>query len=241
DPLATGVLVLAINKATKALQFISADEKGYIATLSLGQATTTYDAEGEVVEEKPFTGYNHLEETLQQFVGRSKQTPPIYSAIKIKGKKLYEYARDQQDVDIEPRDIEIKDIKLLNTENEKITFYVRCSKGTYVRSLCVDLAHALGYPGHMSALKRVESGQFTLDQCHTLEELSQQLAEPISLDEVFASYDRIVVEDPRIVINGRPIKSDIDHRVAVYSPEGHVLAIYGPDGRGYLKSLRGLF
>lgn len=240
DPMATGVLVIGIGKATKALQFLSADEKAYQCTLKLGEATTTYDAEGDVTEAVPFTGYEHLEDVMAGFLGTSLQMPPLYSAIKVDGKKLYEYAREHQDVKVKPREITIHQLDIIAAEGPFITFYVRCSKGTYVRSLCVDIARQLGYPGHMTALRRMSSGSFDISACHALEDVDETL-QPISLDDVFMSYDRLVIDDEKIAMTGRKIKSDCDHNVAIYSQEGHVLAIYGPDGQGYLKSLRGLF
>lgn len=240
DPDATGVLVICVNKATKAIQFLTADSKEYIATLSLGKSTDTYDASGKVLEEKEFNGIKNLGEVLNSFVGKQKQLPPIYSAIKVNGKKLYEYARENKEVEIKPRDIEIKEIELLKVEDNEITFRVLCSKGTYVRSLCVDIANKLGYPGHMKSLMRSQSGDFKLEDCFTLEDVEQGNYRLISMDEAFTSFDKMVV-DEKIVIYGKTIKSDIDHNVAVYSEEGKLLAIYGPDGKGYLKSIRGLF
>lgn len=240
DPDATGVLVICVNKATKAIQFLTADSKEYIATLSLGKSTDTYDASGKVLKEKEFNGIKNLEEVLNSFVGKQKQLPPIYSAIKVNGKKLYEYARENKEVEIKHRDIEIKEIELLKVEDNEITFRVLCSKGTYVRSLCVDIANKLGYPGHMKSLMRSQSGDFKLEDCFTLEDVEQGNYRLISMDEAFTSFDKMVV-DEKIVIYGKTIKSDIDHNVAVYSEEGKLLAIYGPDGKGYLKSIRGLF
>jgi len=111
DPEATGVLVLCLNKATKALQFLSADEKAYRCTMRLGTATDTYDASGTITESVPFTGYEHLEEVMNSFIGESMQTPPLYSAIKINGRKLYEYARAGETVDVPPRKIIIKSLE----------------------------------------------------------------------------------------------------------------------------------
>ncbi|WP_050635521.1 tRNA pseudouridine(55) synthase TruB [Candidatus Stoquefichus sp. SB1] len=241
DPDATGVLVLCIGKATKALQFLTSEEKEYIATLSLGEATDTYDSSGTVVETKTFEGVNDVEATLKSFLGPQKQMPPIYSAIKVNGKKLYEYARNHEEVKIEPRDIVIQSIELLQQEKNTITFKVQCSKGTYIRSLCVDIAKKLGYPGHMSKLVRSQSGHFRLDDCVTLEEIENGDYHILALEQAFAHYEHYVVEDENIVIHGKMIQSDIDHQVVVVNQMGKVLAVYGPNGQGYLKSIRGLF
>lgn len=241
DPDATGVLVVCVNKATKALQFLTAEHKQYIASLSLGKATDTYDASGHVTSEKPFVGYSNLEDVLQSFVGDSMQKPPMYSAIKIHGKKLYEYAREGKSVEVPARPITISHIELLKEENNEITFKVDCSKGTYIRSLCVDIASKLGYPGHMKELVRTRSGDFTIDQAISLEALEKGDYSLMPLEEAFASFDHLVLADESIALNGKKIHQNIDHQVAVFNQEGHLLAIYGPDGHGALKSLRGLF
>lgn len=241
DPDATGVLVICVNKATKALQFLSAESKEYITTLSLGQATDTYDGSGQVIETKPFTGYDHLDEVVEQFTGDLMQTPPMYSAIKVHGKKLYEYAREGKSVQVEPRRVHIDEIEVLHAENNLITMRIACSKGTYIRSLCNDMAKALGYPGHMSALRRIRSGDFRIEDAVSLEALQAGDFTLMPLEEAFKSFDRLVIDDDKIAINGRLINKDSDHQVAVYNKEGKILAIYGPDGKGHLKSLRGLF
>lgn len=241
DPDATGVLVLCVGKATKALQFLTSERKEYIANLSLGVSTDTYDASGRVVEQKKFEGVHHVDEVLQSFIGKQMQVPPIYSAIKVNGKKLYEYARQNQEVHIEPREIEIMKIALLNQNDNEIQFKVLCSKGTYIRSLCVDIAHQLGYPGHMKSLIRSQSGHFDLKNCYSLEEIEKGEFQMLSLEEAFSHFDHYVVDDENIVIHGKLIQSDIDHQVVVVNTKGKVLAVYGPNGQGYLKSIRGLF
>lgn len=241
DPDATGVLVLCIGKATKALQFLMSEEKEYIATLTLGSATDTYDASGTIVESVNFQGVENVEDVLESFLGKQKQLPPLYSAIKVKGKKLYEYARNHEEVNIEPRDIEIKELELLNINNNLITFRVKCSKGTYIRSLCVDIAKALGYPGHMASLIRTQSGHFHIHDCVTLEDIEKGYYRLLSLEEAFEHFEKYVLEDENVVYHGKMIQSDINHQVVVVNKEGHVLAVYGPNGQGYLKSIRGLF
>ncbi len=241
DPDATGVLILCIGKATKALQFLMSESKVYQATLALGQATDTYDSSGQVVEEKVFQGVENVTEVLQSFIGPQQQIPPIYSAIKVNGKKLYEYARNQEKVDIEPRDIIIHDISLLQQQDQFISFRVHCSKGTYIRSLCVDIGRKLGYPAHMTQLIRLASGDFHLEDCFSLEDIKQGHFQLMSLEEAFKHFEHYVVEDENIVYHGKKIKSDIDHQVVVCNQQGQVLAVYGPDGNGYLKSIRGLF
>ncbi len=241
DPEATGVLVLCIGKATKALQFLMSETKEYQATLVLGQATDTYDASGQVVDQKPFQGVFNVDNVLQSFVGLQEQLPPMYSAIKVNGKKLYEYARNHEKVEVQPRSIVIHRIELIDQHDQFIIFRVQCSKGTYIRSLCVDIGQKLGYPAHMQKLVRLASGHFRLENCFSLEDIEQGHYHMLSLEEAFQHFEHYVVEDAQIVYHGKKIKSDIDHQVVVCNQEGQVLAVYGPDGTGYLKSIRGLF
>ena len=241
DPDATGVLVLCIGKATKALQFLTSEDKEYIATLSLGTSTDTYDASGIVLETKTFHGVENVNEVLQSFVGKQMQEPPLYSAIKVKGKKLYEYARNHEQVEIPKREIEIKNITLLSQDHSLIQFQVTCSKGTYIRSLCVDIAKSLGYPGHMKELMRTRSGIFDIKDCYSLKDIEKGNYQLLTLEEAFQSFEKYVVDDENIVYHGKRIQSDIDHQVVVVNKDGKVLAVYGPDGHGYLKSVRGLF
>lgn len=243
DPDATGVLVVCVNKATKAIQFLTSDSKIYRATLSLGKSTDTYDASGKVLEEKEVgkIQQDQVEEVLNSFLGHSKQTPPIYSAIKVNGKKLYEYARNGEVVEIKERDIEIMMIQSISFKDNEIVFDVKCSKGTYIRSLCVDIAKKLGYPGHMSHLTRIVSGKFSFKDCYSLEDLENDNFKLISLDEALSDYPKLVLKDSKIVYHGKMIKSDLKGQVAICDENQHILAIYEDNGEGYLKNVRGLW
>ncbi len=244
DPDATGVLVVCANKATKVLQFLTADTKEYIATLSLGTSTDTYDASGEVLESSEVTlplDKSAVERTLLSFVGKQKQVPPIYSAIKINGKKAYEYARNGEHIELAPRDIEIFNISLEKIEDNTVRFKVLCSKGTYIRSLCTDIASMLGYPGHMQSLIRSQSGEFKLEDCITLEQLKDNQFEMIKVEDALQNYPKIIVENEDVVYHGKKIKSDNETATLIYNKEGVALAMYGPDGTGYLKNIRGLW
>ncbi len=244
DPLASGVLVLCINKATKALQFITSEDKEYIATITLGKATDTYDLEGKITSEKEYQNdltLKQVEETIKTFLGKQKQVPPIYSAIKVNGKKLYEYARNNEKVEIEPRDIEIYSLELLSFEKNEIKIRTHCSKGTYIRSLCVDIASALGYPGVMSSLIRTKSGHFALEDCITLEDLEQNPNQCIPIEEAFKDFKSLMIEDEKIVYHGKTISSFLEGQVAIKNKEGKILAIYEQVGKNTLKSVRGLW
>lgn len=243
DPDATGVLVVAVNKATKLLQFLTADNKEYIATLSLGTATDTYDASGQVTATKEYVPISDKKilACLNSFVGKQEQIPPMHSAIKVKGKKLYEYARNNETVEIPRRVITIDYIELISIVDNLVKFKVGCSKGTYIRSLCFDIAKKLDYPGHMYGLIRSKSGNFSLSDSYSLEEIENGEFEMLSMEEALSNYPKLVVDDENIIYHGKKIKSKINHQVAIYNQNNKVLAIYGPDGNGYLKNIRGLW
>ena len=243
DPDATGVLVVAVNKATKLLQFLTADNKEYIATLSLGTATDTYDASGQVTATKEYVPISDKKilACLNSFVGEQEQIPPMHSAIKVKGKKLYEYARNNETVEIPKRVITIDYIELISIVDNLVKFKVGCSKGTFIRSLCFDIAKKLDYPGHMYSLIRSKSGHFSLSDSYSLEEIENGEFEMLSMEEALSNYPKLVVDDENIIYHGKKIKSKINHQVAIYNQNNKVLAIYGPDGNGYLKNIRGLW
>lgn len=243
DPDATGVLVVCVNKATKAIQFLMSDIKVYRATLSLGKSTDTYDASGKILEEKEVGQISKAQviDVLNSFLGKSKQKPPIYSAIKVNGKKLYEYARNGEEVEIKERDIEIMMIELIDFSNNEIVFDVKCSKGTYIRSLCVDIAKKLGYPGHMSHLERRQAGRFLITDCITLEQLENDDYSLYSIDDALCGFPQLKLDDPTPVYHGKQIKSDLTGQVAIYDNQNRLLAIYESTGQGYLKNVRGLW
>ncbi|MBR2744341.1 MAG: tRNA pseudouridine(55) synthase TruB [Clostridia bacterium] len=166
DPNATGVLPLLLGNGTKFSKYLINHDKIYCATIKLGEKTSTADTEGEVIETRPVKLHSEgfIDDTLKQFVGKQVQTPPIYSAIKVNGKKLYEYARKGEEVEIPKREIEIYEINLVNYEqdNSTITFKVHCSKGTYIRTLCEDISEKLGTVGYMEELQRLKVGSFDI-------------------------------------------------------------------------------
>lgn len=206
DPNATGVLPLLLGNATKISKYLINHDKEYKVVLQLGTKTTTADPEGDIIEEKKVPekifkeGY--AQTILEQFIGKQKQVPPIYSAIKVNGKKLYDYARQGQDVKIEPRDIEIYDIELLklNKEEKQIYFRVKCSKGTYIRSLCEDIATKFETVGYMKELQRTKAGTFFIEKSITIEEFEKRiekndLSNIISIEQIFNSKCRIELDD----------------------------------------------
>jgi len=185
DPFATGVLPLALGGATKLIQFLDEKEKVYVATLALGHRTTTGDLEGAIAASGGAPDLRRLDAAVAALIGPQMQTPPAYSAVKVDGRKLYEYARAGIEKTAEPRPIEVHALDVLEASPESLRFRLRCSRGTYVRVLGEDLAAGLGSEGHLVALRRESSGRFGLDGALTLEELSQLATDQIDWDRAF--------------------------------------------------------
>lgn len=225
DPNATGVLPILIGKATKASQYLIEHDKRYIATLKLGERTNTLDGEGEIVEkqtiEESLLDKNKIDAVLQTFLGKQEQIPPMYSAIKIKGKKLYEYAKQGKEIKREPRSIEIYEIllKKVNKEKKEIIFEVHCSKGTYIRVLCEDIAKKIGTIGYMKELERTEVTPFTIKQALTLQQIEQQKENIkkylISIEEIFKQKRKIQLDEKKqtLFLNGTQLTFPLDNDI----------------------------
>lgn len=216
DPNATGLLPILIGKGTKLSYYLINHDKKYEVTLKLGEKTDTADAEGQVIQEQNVEKISlkkqNVENILKSFIGKQMQTPPIYSAIKVNGKKLYEYARKNIEVEIKPREIEVYDIKLIKIDEEKneIQFVVHCSKGTYIRSLCEDIAEKLKTVGFMKELNRTKVGIFDIQDSIKLEELNQNKEDEKFLNEHIISienlFKKLYGEKNKIIINSRKIE-----------------------------------
>ena len=225
DPNATGLLPILIGSGTKVSKYLIEHDKTYIATLKLGIKTTTADEEGEIIQTDNVVLAKEIEkkyiEILKSFIGKSLQIPPMYSAIKVNGKKLYEYAREEKAVEIKPRDIEIYDLKIIeiNYEQNEIIYEVACSKGTYIRSLCEDIAKALGTVGYMKELKRVIVDSFRLEEAVTLDELENNKdnrefinTHIISIEKIFESKLKIELNQRKkeLFLNGVKLTFDLE-------------------------------
>lgn len=220
DPNATGVLPVLIGKATKLSKYLIEHNKEYIVTAELGKLTNTGDTEGDIIkedleiEEKIHNLNNEkIIDILNSFKGEQSQVPPIYSAIKIKGKKAYEYARSGQDIKIEPRKIEIFDIELLNFKDKEIKFKVVCSKGTYIRTLCEDVAKKIGTIGFMKELERTKVNQFNIENSVTIDEIKKStnksdidniIKKIIKIEEIFKDKEIINLNEKKkdLFLNG---------------------------------------
>ena len=205
DPNATGVLPLLIGEGTKLSKYLIEHDKIYKATIFLGKETTTLDVEGEVIKEKEVDfkklTFENVNEVLNSFLGKQEQVPPIYSAIKVNGKKLYDYARNGQEVEIKPRMIEIYDIKLDSIDENRITYTVKCSKGTYIRTLCKDIAEKLDTVGYMEDLQRQEVGKFNIKESITVEELEKNINSKEFFDKYFISIEKFFKEKEKLQLN----------------------------------------
>lgn len=222
DPNATGVLPLLIGKGTLLSKYLINHDKTYIATIQLGKRTDTLDEEGIVIEEKEVLKQSlekeNIEKVLKAFLGEQEQTPPMYSAIKVKGKKLYEYARKGQTVEVPTRKITIYEIKLIRIQEElkQIVIEVSCSKGTYIRSLCDDIAKKLNTIGYMKELERTKVGQFKLEDTITIEELENAKENMISVEDFFQNKSEITLEPSKLEMFLNGVKLDTNQQDQVY-------------------------
>ncbi len=228
DPLAEGVLPILIGKGTLCSKYLINHDKKYVVNLALGQKTETADLEGKIIEEKKIPDksltQSKIEKVLKSFIGKQQQMPPIYSAIKVNGKKLYEYARKGQNVEIKPREIEIYDIKLINIDAQKkqIQFEVFCGKGTYIRSLCEDIAEKLETVGYMESLKRIQVGDFKIEESSKIQELEENKEDTkyleskiISVEEIFKNKEKIKLDDKKmqLFLNGVKITQNQENDI----------------------------
>lgn len=223
DPNATGVLPILLGKGTKISKYLIEHDKEYEVVLQLGVKTTTADEEGEIIEEKEVLKESleqlEIERILKSFIGKIKQMPPKYSAIKVNGRKLYEYARKGQKVEIKPREVEIYNIEITNIQKEKkqIEFKVSCSKGTYIRTLCEDIAEKMRTVGYMKELKRTKVGDFNIEQAITLGQLQEkENIKIITIEEMFKDKEEIILEDSKIILLLNGVKMNIEKPKGIY-------------------------
>ena len=234
DPMAEGVLPILIGKGTQLSKYLINHDKKYIVELQLGIKTDTADSQGKIIEEKTVNktklSKENITNVLQTFIGKQEQIPPIYSAIKVNGKKLYEYARKGQEVELKPRQIEIYDIKLIDysMDEKQIKFEVFCGKGTYIRSLCEDIATKFETVGYMKSLKRTQVGNFKIDNSITIEELKNLIENNenididdilknkiITVEEIFKKFQSINLDEKKLemFLNGVMLTQNLDEGV----------------------------
>lgn len=227
DPNATGVLPLLVGKGTKVSKYLINHDKTYEAVLKLGIKTDTADIEGNILEEKEVSKEIlqkcNIEKVLKEFIGKQEQLPPIYSSIKVNGKKLYEYARKGEKIELQPRNIEIYGIQLLNINEEEneIEFRVSCSKGTYIRSLCENIAEKLNTVGYMKELKRTVVGDFCIDDTVLIDELENIIDKNkvnraiIKIEDLFRDKNEIILNNKelRLFLNGVKLEKSLSNGI----------------------------
>ena len=240
DPMATGVLVLGVERATRLLGHLMLTEKAYDATVRLGAVTTTDDAEGEIVSTAPTAGLDAgaVRAAAAAFVGTLEQVPSAVSAVKVDGKRAYARVRAGEDVALEPRTVTVHELVVrdvrLGDEVVDLDIGVRCSSGTYIRAIARDLGAALGVGGHLTSLRRTAVGPFTLDRARTLVELGERFDLVPIADAARASFPSLELtpEQAADVRVGRALELDLSAVTAVFDPSGEFLALYEPrDGR----------
>lgn len=235
DPLATGVLVICLNRYTKLNELLASNEKEYIAEVTLGIKTDTLDIEGNVLEEKEtVVNKEDLEKTLKKYEMTYEQEVPIYSAVKVNGKKLYEYARSGEKVILPKKKVTIKKIELLKFKDNKFTFKCLVSKGTYIRSLISDILDDLGVIGTMSNLTRTKQGVFDIENSYSLEDVRNGNYKLLLVKDVL-DIDKITVSDELKfkILNGNKVKGNYSNKVLFLDEDGGELAIYKKDNDDY--------
>lgn len=237
DPEACGVLPICIGRATKAIDYIMENNKVYVAELKLGEVTDTYDIEGKVIRQCDVNvTAEEVMEAVYSFKGDIKQVPPMYSALKVNGKKLYELAREGIEIEREARSITIHDIKVLEINLPYVKMEVNCSKGTYIRSLCYDIGEKLGCGAMMSALERTATGKFTKEDSINIESLNKENIYDyiIPIENAFLNYPKVVanIKFKTLLLNGvilkdRSFTSNIlkDEIYRVYDEENNLVGI----------------
>ena len=231
DPLATGVLVVCLNRYTKLNELLACHEKEYIAEVTLGIKTDTLDIEGKIIEEKKcYLNKEDLLVTLKKFETTYMQEVPIYSAVKVKGRKLYEYARSGEEVVLPKKEVTIKKIELLDFADNKFTFKCLVSKGTYIRSLIRDILNDLGVIGTMSNLIRTKQGVFDIADAYTLADVRDGNYKLLKIKDVL-NIDKAIASDELKfkILNGSKIKGNYPDRVLFLDKDGEELAIYKKD------------
>ena len=250
DPMATGLLVVFVGRATRAVEFAEADSKEYIAGLRLGVSTDTQDITGNTLKSSnSLPSRAELEQALGAFKGEISQIPPMYSAIKVGGKKLYELARRGESVERKPRKITIDMLDIIGENDGDYILDIVCSKGTYIRTLCNDIGDALGSGGCMSSLRRVKAGVFSIEQAYTIDEIQAAAnngeldASLISVDRLFSAYPALTVSDTaeKKLCNGNIIKLTSPNGIyRVYSQTGAFLLL-GEVADNKLKTIKSFF
>ncbi len=244
DPQATGLLIVLMGTATKLVPFLDYQEKYYDAVIQFGLASDTYDLEGKIIEypDERIPTISEINEIIPTFLGQQTQYPPIYSAIKVNGKKLYEYARKDQEVTIKPRTVEIMKIEVIDYADRKLKLKIACGKGTYIRSLAHDLGQKLGVHSLLASLRRTRIGNYKVEDAYKLENLPPLLAgiRLFTPYEILSDQTVIDYPDRTKILNGMKIKLDCTEKNIFVSNQKEIIAAYTLKEDGYYHCVRGL-
>ena len=234
DPLATGLMVLCVGEGLKLVELLTNHDKEYVAKVKLGIKTDTYDITGKIIQkEKVSFQKEDLIQTLNSFVGEYEQTVPIYSSIKVNGKKLYEYARNNEEVVLPKHLVKIKEINLIDLDNDSFVFQTVVSSGTYIRSLINDIGEKMGIPMTMEELKRTRVGEYQLTDASSINDLKIiPIEEAIKIKKIMVQEDLL-----KKISNGVPIKNIYDEKMVMFIYQNKPISIY-QDDNGILKSYR---
>jgi tRNA pseudouridine55 synthase len=237
DPIATGVLLVCLNEATKVTSFLSDLDKEYIMTAKLGESTDTYDAEGKVIKKFQISNFKfqieEIKEIIRRFTGEIEQIPPMYSAIKVSGKPLYKLARKGIEIERKPRKVKIYSIEILKYQSPFLTIKISCSKGTYIRSLCNDIGETLGVGAHITELIRTKIGHFTIDNSAQLSALPEKLSALHSIDSSLKYLPEIILEGDNLkkAQNGNPIFLNSENSLLVTRYSQSFVRLKNPEGK----------
>lgn len=244
DPAAEGVLPVALGRGTRLVELLTEKEKTYEAVLRLGVSTDTQDMTGTVLSEMPVTvTEEEVREVVESFVGEQMQVPPMYSALKVNGKKLYELAREGKTIERKPRPVVFYEIRIMDISLPLVRISVTCSKGTYIRTLCNDIGEKIGCGGAMEELLRTRSGNFTLEESLMLSQVEEAVSDGtimekiVPVEEVLSMYPALTatVEGDRLLHNGNPLPETMvqggnrEEKVRMYKSSGDFTGIYGWD------------
>jgi len=241
DPFASGLLIILTGRTTKLSDYLLNGDKTYTGEITFGYSTDSYDLDGKIVDKMENFNIREVElnNAFKSLKGKITQIPPIYSAIKVDGKKLYDYARANNPVEIMPREVNVMEFKLTSVlSNNKISFLACVSKGTYIRSLAHDLGKQINIPSHLSSLRRIKSGSFDVNNAYNLESIDENTKPSITLIEFAESLDKVVIKPylEKLVLNGIYLDSrqtSINKMFSVYTEDDRLIAIYTPQEDKY--------
>ena len=242
DPFADGLLIVLVGKATKISPFLENMDKEYLATLKLGELTDSGDNTGNIISRKevPLLSKERINEVFSSFIGKNKQLPPMYSAIKVNGKELYKYAREGKEIERKEREINIYSLSLISFNKDSITFLTKVSKGTYIRTLGEDIASRLNTVGHLTKLTRTKIGEYSLNDAVNSDNVTDR--DLISVEKMLSFLPKVEVDEElsKKIQNGMHVRLSTNDDLVLVSDKDGAIAIYKKDHKDIYSCVRGL-